>query len=129
MTETIEMTIDPDIREAIRRYAGRAAFERKILTIEVFNEDGGTEWTLPDFLADVNEAAAKIPEALRASASVDLEGGYEESTYLTISYERPETNGEYEARIRDLVAQLEREKKQRAFAERQEYERLKAKFG
>lgn len=127
--ETVEKDIAPETVEAIRRYAGRQVFERKNLTIEVFSEYGATEWTLPDFLSDVNEAVAKIPEALRASATVDLEGGYDESTSLKISFDRQETDKEYEDRIRELVLRVEHDRKQRAIAERGEYERLKAKFG
>jgi hypothetical protein len=106
-----------------RAYTG--GFERRKVTRTVFSEYGEESWALEDFLADIEEAVAEIPGDKRAVATVELEGGYDESTRLKISYPDVESDDELRERIERAVAYARNRKAE----ERAEFERLKAKYG
>ena len=111
--------------ETLRRARGYGGgFEPRGMKREVFCEYGETEWTLVDFLRDIQEAVAKVPEHLRDVARVDLEGGYEESTKLSITYPDVESDEEVTARVTRAIQYALSSKAE----ERQQYERLKAKY-
>lgn len=108
----------------IRPYYGRDPSERRSVTEEVFSE-GPCEWSPSGFLADINDAIARIPPEFRDEAVVDLEGGYDESTSLTIKYTRPETDEEVAKR----VAEARRYARGKVENELRVYEELKRKYG
>ena len=128
MDAITEQDIDAATLALIRGYYGRLAFERRSITIEVFNEYGETDWTLEEFLGAITAAVAKVPEALRATATVALEGDYEETTSLKISFERPETDQEYAERTRAMLSWATTRKAHTEADERELYARLKAKY-
>lgn len=93
------------------------------ITVEVFSETPD-EWPLADFLSMINSAVEKIPQEFRAATRVELKGGHDESTYLDISYTRPETEREAASRM-ERTARFSQEQESRDLAT---YEYLKAKF-
>lgn len=116
---------DPEGYKMACGYAG-ADFEKpKEVRIETFREYGSESWAADNFLALVIEAVGQIPPERRDSAIVELEGGYEESTKLVISYRGPETA---EA-VRDRVRRCEEYVAEKRAGELATYNRLKAKFG
>jgi hypothetical protein len=94
------------------------------VTITTLSEYGSEEWPALEFLRLVGKAVADIPMEYRETATAELEGGYEESTSLTIRYSRPET--EEEAFKRNADSQRSDQEQQQR--DRQTYERLKRKF-
>lgn len=116
---------DPEGYSMAQGYAGHDFDKPKQISIDTLYEYGAESWTLTDFTALIEEAIEKIPVDKCAEAVVELEGGYEESTYLRISYqgmESPETVAARVNRCEEYVAG-------RRSGERAIYERLKAKFG
>ena len=97
--------------------------DRPFVTVVVLNE-WPDRWKVNAFLEIINGAVAKIPPEWRDVAVVDLDGGLDESTSLSISYTRPKTDAEVaaaaETRARAVQAEQDRQ--------REEYLRLKAKF-
>lgn len=84
--------------------------------------------TLDEVIFSLTNIQASIPEQYRATATCEINSvlSYEDSTYanIKVTYVRPETDEECKARE-------EMERRQRDFAvrhEREQYERLKAKF-
>lgn len=124
------MTID-DLSEAemkhIAGYYGRRSLKRREVTTEVFCEYADTTWTLADFMADIADAAAKVPAGV--NATVELEGGYEETTKFRIFYDAPESDADYTKRIAEIKAWAKRTVADQEVEQRRVYEALKAKFG
>lgn len=106
-------------------YCGADPRIRKTVTEVPFQKTPDESWTIGEFLAEIGFAVASIPEELREKASVDLEGGYDEWSRLTISYERPETDAEVARRVESAHDYARRQQA----SERSAYERLKQKFG
>lgn len=99
--------------------------EPKLLTIEVLKEYAEERWTLSEFMVLLADAAAEIPEQYREMAVVDLEGSYEETGAIIISYQRMETAEEVAKRVSEREAYLRSE----AQREYNQYMALKRKFG
>lgn len=115
---------DENTYRRIVSYFGRDPRVPKEVTDTVYDEYGDETWTLSGFQQAIAEAAAKIPEALRASATVELSGGHDEVTRLTISYQRLQTPEEVARDVeRGLAYARERDADDRA-----KYEALKRKF-
>ena len=115
---------DPDGYRMAQAYAGPDFDKPKECRVETLCEYSG-EWSVADFTYLISQAVAKIPADKRESAKVELEGGYEESTTLRVSYYGLESEAQVAARVRrceDYVAQSRK-------SERVTYERLKAKYG
>ena len=117
--------INDEIKRIAKGYAGHDYDRLRMVTEQAFAEYGEASWRLPDFLAILNEAVSAIPESARAGATVDLRGGYDESTVLEISFERQETAEE----VADRVARAHAYAHRRLADERRQYEALRAKFG
>lgn len=95
------------------------------LTRYVFDEWGTRYWALPDFLDELNAAVAQIPEAKRGETMVSLEGDYDETGKLRISYDDVETADE----VAERIASREQYQRERDARDLAEFERLSAKFG
>lgn len=96
----------------------------RTVTVTTFSEYATEEWPAQEFLRLVQQAVYAIPPEFQGGATASLEGGYEETTKLTISYERPETAEEAAKREADgLRYRLEQEARERAT-----YEALRRKF-
>ena len=116
---------DPEGRRIALSYAGPDFDKPKIVTINTLCEYGSSDWPVTDFLEMVQEAIAAIPEDRRGAAWAELEGGYDESTKLTIRYSGPESD----ETVADRVLRCEKYVAERRASEKLTYERLKAKFG
>lgn len=81
------------------------------------------------FQAWLAEALAEVPEDYRADAKVEFsaERGYEDDIQqcMKFYYSRPETEEEFAARVYERALMFVRQEAQ----ERQQFERLQAKFG
>lgn len=95
--------LDAKTLAGIARYAGTAWAETKTLTIEVFDFSGGEQWTVEQFQTMVNRLVAGIPPEHMATAQVHLEGGYDETTSLKMTYCRPQTWQEVVAEANDTI--------------------------
>jgi hypothetical protein len=116
---------DPDGRSIAERYAGVDFDKPKTVWHETFCEYGTTEWSVSEFREQIASAIDIIPKKYLASARVDLDGGYDESTKLVISYEAPESD----ETVADRVRRCEQYVAESREKDRQTYERLKRKFG
>lgn len=112
----------------VERLQLRATKRVSVLDAEQY-EDGFPPGKLPDFMAWLAEHINRIPEEYRASAEIEIDsrGSYEDSHYATIkiSYVRPETDEEWDARKANVMSRVRQAEEQ----ERKAYEALKAKFG
>lgn len=80
-------------------------------------------------IAVLQEALARVPEAYRGEAELDLESDYENSDVrVSINFLRLETDAEWSARRKDVDRRQVLAMEHKAATERAEYERLKAKF-
>src|SRR6476469_9681378 len=93
--------IDEETLAYAKSYTG--GFERCDIVRKVFEEYGETEWSLADFLSDIQEAVAGIPEDKRAVATVRLECDYDESTKFSISYPDTESDDELNERVQSAI--------------------------
>lgn len=117
---------DPEGRALACRYAGHDFDQARIVTHEIFREYAPGEWSVANFLAYINDAAASIPEEHRAAAKVEMyDPGYDGPTSLRMTYEGPESPETVAERVR----QCEKYAAQSRADERKAYERLKEKFG
>lgn len=86
-------------------------------------------YNLPDtavgVIALLQGKLALVPVELRASARLDLEGGYDESARLVLTYERPSTAKE----LRERKDAAERERLREERQERAMLAALQAKYG
>ena len=94
--------------------------ERRQIDVETFGEYSDNRWPLVYFIEAVT---ADVPEEFRDSATVELYFG-ESGGHLTVQYTRPETDEEMRHRLAEDENYLRRLERR----ERNEYERLKAKF-
>ena len=115
---------DDDTLRLVRGYFGGDPRVPRDVTREVFHEYAEEEWTLPEFMALIEDAVAKIPEDKRAEAKVVLEGSYDETSFLKITYCDTETAAEVAERVKRALAYADSVRGK----ERAEYERLKSKF-
>lgn len=99
--------------------------ERMMLTIKVLNERADEEWSIPEFLSLIREVTDKVPDEYRDAAKVELGGWGEEWGYLTITYQRWETDAELAKRVSEREAYLASE----AQREYNQYMALKRKYG
>ena len=85
---------------------------------------------LPAFLDELNAGRTRMTDEQFANAKVDLsDGDYGDSIRFSISFERPETDAEYEARlVRDQAERAQRAAQQEAH-ERWLLAQLSAKYG
>jgi hypothetical protein len=80
-------------------------------------------WTLDEFLREIEDTVADVPETWRWSIRVSLEEFYGDAK-IVITFDRPETDHEREIRSqREAIL-----KASRVDEDRRLYERLKAKF-
>lgn len=114
---------DDEIEKLAQGYAGQDFRKRKVVTEEAMYAGFTEEWKLQDFIQQVSQA---VPEQYRDKAVVEFSGGgYEESGSFRITYTRPETDEEVSDRVRQALDYA----RSSIAAERNQYLRLKAKFG
>jgi hypothetical protein len=80
-------------------------------------------WTLDEFLREIEDTVADVPETWRWSIRVSLEEFYGDAK-IVITFDRPETDLERERRSQWEVSVMARQVED----ERRTYERLKAQF-
>ena len=119
-----EMELDEETLAFIFAYCGRDPRQRKEVTREAFCEYGSEEWSLAEFQEIIAAAIESIPPERREAARVELEGGYDESTCLKISYADWQSDEEV---AKDVASAL-RYANEKLARERIEFERLKRKF-
>lgn len=78
-----------------------------------------------EFIAEMQKHLAAIPADCRHTAKFELNGGYDESTSISLTYKRPLTARELKARDNEHRRNVENI----LARERAEYARLKAKYG
>lgn len=116
--------LDEDTLHRACSYFGRDPRVPREIVDEVLYEFGGETWSLDEFLVMINAAVAQIPPERRHTAKVELNGGYEESTSLKISFARTETPAEVATNVGRAIAYA----REQQAGERATYEALKRKF-
>lgn len=112
---------DEDTLRLMRAYSGGDPRVPGVVDDEVFCEYGPETWALQHFLEIIGKALATIPKEDVARARVSLdEGGC-----LRISYARVQSGQE----VANAVASAYAYAQGRLQVEREEYERLKIKYG
>lgn len=103
----------------------------RILYKDIYGSVIGDAYTadkLSKFVSFFAALLQKVPEQYRDTATVEIDsvGGYEGEHHaeIIVSYERPETEAEKTARLREEA----REREAATRNERGQYERLRAKF-
>lgn len=105
-------------------YAGEDFRKSRPITIEVLTRYGNTVWNTPHvFLEIISDAITLIPKDA-TNAKVILSGGYDEGCSLIISYEGLEDEATVCERVNSALSHA----RNNLDCERQEFERLKAKF-
>ncbi len=127
MGRLTEADFTADELRLMKSYAGQACLNPRSVEEVPFQESTDT-WPLPEFLKLLNEAVESIPETFRDRAEVELQGGYDESTWLKITYSRPETNNEFNVRVGKYAEYARRQIAEKERRDASEYQRLKAKF-
>lgn len=115
--------VDQETLAIMSGYAGRDLWDRGDVEHIVARIDPDI-WSLSDFEDLLSGFLDAVPEARRESARVELCGGYEESTYLKISYVAPETDESRLIRIGHALMEAMKKKANDIAT----FERLKAKF-
>ena len=95
--------------------------EREMVKVNMICESDSATWPLGKFRALLEKAERLGGDTARVEFQVDQ---YDGGAWLTISYERPETDEEMERRLSWKREWAERD----AASERAQYERLKAKY-
>lgn len=116
--------IDEETLGIIISYCGGDPRIAREIEVVVFHEYGDESWTIPEFKAAIDHAINEIPEQHRAEAVVSLEGGYEESARLKITYTRLQNQEEIAERVRRAL-NYARDKQAKDLST---YEALKKKF-
>lgn len=111
---------------------GREFLKRRTVRVELFREYGSEEWTLTAFKAIVDKAyaAARSAEAKLGCPVTDMvEMDYDsDHAELTLFYERPESEQEYQQRIYEANAWAAKELEFQKTRKRSLYAQLKAEF-
>lgn len=117
-------TIDADTLDRMISYCGGAPRQPRKVIVEAFAEYANTDWPLIEFQKIIASVIEGVPAECRDSAIVELKGGYDESTVLKISYTRKSTPEEDAGRTFEALKYVNRTRR----TEREQYERLKAKY-
>lgn len=97
---------------------------------EAAYEDSYPPENVVDFQAWLSAAIAEVPEAFRAAATLEFtaESRYDAGDIdrgMKFYYTRPETEAEFAVRVHEVAMDVVRKEAQ----ERQQFERLQAKYG
>ncbi len=84
--------VDDETRQLMEYYTSNLV--RETITYAAASIDPD-KWMLEEFEKVVADFIASVPDDKRATAKVELKGGYDESTELVVRYERPQTDDEW----------------------------------
>lgn len=112
-----------EVEAAAAARHGRDFRLRQDVAVEVIRWSSYECMSLSDFLDELHA----IPEDRRASATVEFDDG--DFSKFRVTYTRPETDHEMQTRISGALVDARAKVQSARLAERDQYERLKAKFG
>lgn len=104
-----------------RAYSGHDPFVPQSVTREVLSAYPYESWTLAEF----RRLLDSVPAEFQDTATIELEGGWDESSSLKIRYADVQSAQEMQASVERFMEYRE----ERAVREKAEYDRLKKKFG
>lgn len=120
-------TVPPDVLALAKRLAYQSSEfgATRDETVECFSFTSGETWSLEAFMELVQEAVSKVPEDKRIDVRVELDFGCDGEGDFQMYYRQPETVRDALGRVHGCVQRA----LQVSNAERQEFLRLKAKYG
>jgi hypothetical protein len=109
--------------------------QRQMICVAILDLTGGDEWemTFPQFLEFLENKMSSVPKEFIDSVLVIAKerdmGECYDKIEITASYERPETDDEFHRRITLLAERKKSDELSSELRDRQEYARLKIKYG